>query len=292
MAGFYHLHSRHIFIPLFLALFLVALVLTFVVETYYTRAFGDVLSSVSPKKVVPFSRVWLWVPVVVGILLVLSLTKPQAPGILQWSIFVGYPVVMISSFVLQGRKKDAYGGVPVWPFVFVMVFYILVPGIIRMDSQHVGLNNFALQDWILGVFLVGSGIYNHLQLTRTLRRISGVSVATQPFEEIAALDRLIHDPARLAIMTALSTASQVDFLFLQRLTGLTKGNLSSHLAKLEEAGMVRIEKEFLGKVPHTLIQPTQRGFTAITEHWQQLQRLHNDAQIWQTDRGEGKQLPE
>lgn len=106
---------------------------------------------------------------------------------------------------------------------------------------------------------------------------------SRPFEELAALDRLVHDPARLAILTALNSATAVDFLFLRRLTGLTKGNLSSHLSKLEGAGLVRIEKEFIGKTPHTLIHPTERGLAAIDAHWQRLERLRKDALAWPTD---------
>ena len=59
-----------------------------------------------------------------------------------------------------------------------------------------------------------------------------------PFKSLAELDRMIHDPSRLAILTALSSCRSADFLYLQRLTGLSKGNLSSHLAKLEDAGLV------------------------------------------------------
>lgn len=100
------------------------------------------------------------------------------------------------------------------------------------------------------------------------------------FEEIAALDRLIHEPARLAILTALSACHSADFLFLQRLTGLTKGNLSSHLSKLEEAGLVKIEKQFVGKVPNTQASLSARGRAAIERHWQRLETLRSDAQRW------------
>jgi DNA-binding transcriptional ArsR family regulator len=99
----------------------------------------------------------------------------------------------------------------------------------------------------------------------------------KPFEEIAGLDKLIHEPARLAIMTALSACSSADFLFLQQLTGLTRGNLSSHLSKLEEAGLVQIEKRFIGKTPNTHISLTERGRAAIELHWQRLEQLHKGA---------------
>ena len=87
------------------------------------------------------------------------------------------------------------------------------------------------------------------------------------------LDRLIHEPARLAILTVLSAVEAADFVFLQRTTGLTKGNLSSHLTKLEEAGLVRIEKTFVRKKPNTSVALTRSGRERITKHWNQLERL-------------------
>jgi DNA-binding transcriptional ArsR family regulator len=66
-------------------------------------------------------------------------------------------------------------------------------------------------------------------------------------DEELLLDRLIHEPGRLAILTVLSSVQAADFVFLQRTTGLTKGNLSSHLTKLEEAGLIEIHKRFVGK---------------------------------------------
>jgi len=104
-----------------------------------------------------------------------------------------------------------------------------------------------------------------------------------PFEELAGLDRLVHEPARLAILTVLSACRSADFLFLQRLTGLTKGNLSSHLAKLEGAGLVRIDKQFVGKLPRTEVSLTDAGREAVGRHWAQLEKLRRDAQGWQAD---------
>jgi DNA-binding transcriptional ArsR family regulator len=97
---------------------------------------------------------------------------------------------------------------------------------------------------------------------------------------MADLDRLIHEPARLAILTALSACESADFLFLQRITGLTKGNLSSHLTKLEEGGVVKVEKEFVGKTPRTRIALTKEGRTRISEHWQQLTKLPEEVHGW------------
>src|SRR3954463_1799696 len=86
-------------------------------------------------------------------------------------------------------------------------------------------------------------------------------------------DRLIHEPARLAVMSVLSYMGDADFVFLQRATELSKGNLSSHLAKLEDAGLVRIEKRFVQRRPRTSVALTSQGRRRIERHWQQLDRL-------------------
>jgi DNA-binding transcriptional ArsR family regulator len=105
----------------------------------------------------------------------------------------------------------------------------------------------------------------------------------EPFSELAELDKLVHEPARLAIMTALSACQGADFLFLQRLTGLNKGTLSSHLAKLETAGLVAITKRFIGKTPNTQVQLTEAGWGAIEHQWQTLERLRSEARHWHPD---------
>jgi DNA-binding MarR family transcriptional regulator len=87
------------------------------------------------------------------------------------------------------------------------------------------------------------------------------------------LDRLIHEPARLAILTVLSSVDDADFVFLQRATGLTKGNLSSHLTKLEGADLIAIDKRFIGRKPNTSVALTPSGRERIARHWDQLERL-------------------
>ena len=102
-----------------------------------------------------------------------------------------------------------------------------------------------------------------------------------PFEQIANLDRRIHDPARLAILTALSACERADFLFLQRITGLSKGNLSSHLSKLEESGLVEIEKRFVEKKTQTLARLSSTGRQAIEAYWKEMEELRERAARWQ-----------
>lgn len=106
------------------------------------------------------------------------------------------------------------------------------------------------------------------------------------FERLSGLDRLIHEPARLAILTALSACRKADFMFLLRLTGLTRGNLSTHLAKLEAGGLVRIDKRFVGRKPNTLVALTATGRRAIESHWQKLEELRADSRQWSPDESE------
>jgi DNA-binding MarR family transcriptional regulator len=106
---------------------------------------------------------------------------------------------------------------------------------------------------------------------------------TTIFEEMAGLDRFIHEPARLAILTALTACKRADFVFLQRLTGLSVGNLSSHLARLEEKGLVHTEKQFIDKRPNTLLEITDTGRRAVEDHWRQLELLRKNAQDWTPD---------
>jgi DNA-binding transcriptional ArsR family regulator len=76
---------------------------------------------------------------------------------------------------------------------------------------------------------------------------------------LAEIDRIIHEPARLMIVALLAAVEEADFQYLRQATGLTQGNLSAHLSKLEEAGYIAIEKSFRGKYPLTLCRMTERG---------------------------------
>jgi DNA-binding transcriptional ArsR family regulator len=106
---------------------------------------------------------------------------------------------------------------------------------------------------------------------------------SEPFREIARLDKLLHEPARLAIISALSACQAADFVFLQRLTGLSKGNLSGHLSKLEAGGMVEIHKEFVGKLPRTVVNLTETGRHRAEAYWDQLERLKREAVSWRPE---------
>ena len=91
--------------------------------------------------------------------------------------------------------------------------------------------------------------------------------------QLPEVDRLIHEPARYYIMALLYVIEQAEFLFVQNQTGLTPGNLSSHLSKLEKAGYVMINKQFVGKIPRTFLSLTEQGKEAFDGYRERMQEL-------------------
>lgn len=91
--------------------------------------------------------------------------------------------------------------------------------------------------------------------------------------KFADVDRLVHEPARLMILTILSAVESADFLYLQRETSLTKGNLSSHLSKLENAEYISIEKTYRGKIPLTICKLSSKGRKAFLDYRDQLKYI-------------------
>jgi len=96
---------------------------------------------------------------------------------------------------------------------------------------------------------------------------------TNPLDEV---DRLIHQPARLKLMALLFVLDSADFTFLMGQTGMTWGNLSSHMSKLEAAGYVDVKKRFKGKRPNTMLKLTDTGREAFQKYRQQMQTLLGD----------------
>ena len=92
-------------------------------------------------------------------------------------------------------------------------------------------------------------------------------------QSILDLDRIVHEPSRLAILTVLAAAEEVEFLFLQKITGLSKGNLSSHTQKLETAGYLETMKAFRGRIPVTSFRITDGGRIALRTYHKQLRAL-------------------
>jgi len=83
---------------------------------------------------------------------------------------------------------------------------------------------------------------------------------------VETLDRLIHEPARLRLVTLLYVVDEADFVYLSTQTGLTDGNISSHMAKLETAGYVEIDKTFADRKPRTVYRLTKAGRTAVDQY--------------------------
>ena len=92
-------------------------------------------------------------------------------------------------------------------------------------------------------------------------------------QPIAEIDRIIHEPARFMIMAYLYVVESADFLFLMRQTELTRGNLSSHLSKLESTGYVQIKKGFVEKIPRTLLSLTKKGRRAFRAYRQNMKQV-------------------
>jgi DNA-binding transcriptional ArsR family regulator len=100
-----------------------------------------------------------------------------------------------------------------------------------------------------------------------------IDKGNQILESLEGINRLIHEPSRLTIMAHLSVVDNADFLFLVRQTGMTWGNFSSHISKLEAAGYVDIKKEFIGKKPHTVASLSKAGRLAFETYSGKMKQL-------------------
>ena len=94
--------------------------------------------------------------------------------------------------------------------------------------------------------------------------------------ELADLDRLVHEPARLAVMALLYVIESADFTFIMNQTNLTWGNLSAHMSKLEEAGYIQIEKGYKGKRSNTQLRLTEAGRAAFREYKKSMKQILDD----------------
>ena len=101
-------------------------------------------------------------------------------------------------------------------------------------------------------------------------------IGSEDLQPIADIDRIIHEPARLMILALLYVVESGDFTFLMRQTGLTWGNLSSHMSKLEGAGYIEVEKEFVGRKPRTMLRLTDEGRAAFQEYVQSMKQVFDD----------------
>ena len=100
--------------------------------------------------------------------------------------------------------------------------------------------------------------------------------SSRDYSALAEIDRLVHEPARLAVMALLYVVESADFTFLVNQTGLSWGNLSAHLSKLEEAGYLDVEKSFKGRRPNTNLRLTTAGRRAFDEYRRRLKQVLDD----------------
>jgi DNA-binding MarR family transcriptional regulator len=103
-----------------------------------------------------------------------------------------------------------------------------------------------------------------------------MSEPREDFPDVKDIDKLIHEPARLILMANLFVVENEDFLFLMNQTGLTFGNLSSHMSRLEAAGLINVEKEFVDKKPNTRLSLTEDGRRAFAEYKDRMMHLFSD----------------
>lgn len=101
----------------------------------------------------------------------------------------------------------------------------------------------------------------------------GRRVADPEAGQLGGIDRMVHEPARLVILANLYVVESADYTYLMTRTGLTWGNLSAHLGKLDEAGYVRVEKEFVQKKPHTMVRLTEEGRKAFEIYRDQMRKM-------------------
>ena len=101
-------------------------------------------------------------------------------------------------------------------------------------------------------------------------------MTTPPTHPLDDVDRLIHEPARLKLIALLYMVDSADFTFLMNQTGMTWGNLSSHMTKLEEVGYLSIEKTFKGRRPNTMLKLTDQGRQAFQSYRRQMTQFFED----------------
>jgi DNA-binding transcriptional ArsR family regulator len=87
------------------------------------------------------------------------------------------------------------------------------------------------------------------------------------------VDRVVHEPARLAILTVLSACESADFTFLQSATGLSKGNLSVQLTRLDEAGLISVERVLVRKTTRTSVALTRLGKRQLNNYWFTMKKI-------------------
>ena len=101
-----------------------------------------------------------------------------------------------------------------------------------------------------------------------------------PVKELVELDKIVHEPRRFGILNALNEAGNLGSIYLRRVTGLSQGNLATHLRKLEDAGLVEIRKHTILRRPYLRVHITDAGRKALTSHWRRLKDLEREMKGW------------
>jgi len=100
-----------------------------------------------------------------------------------------------------------------------------------------------------------------------------VDPANEDLQPLVEIEKIIHEPARLMILATLHHVESADFLFVERQTGLTRGNLSSHMSKLEEAGYIEVQKKFVDRIPRTILKITDDGRSALLSYLDHMEQV-------------------
>ena len=87
------------------------------------------------------------------------------------------------------------------------------------------------------------------------------------------IDKVVHEPARLLILSILYVIDSADFVFIHNQTGLTRGNISTHMSKLEGAEYIQVTKEFVNRKPVTVLSITEKGRTALKTYREQMKKI-------------------
>lgn len=103
----------------------------------------------------------------------------------------------------------------------------------------------------------------------------------EPLKKLASVDKLVHEPARLVILTCLLKSGGADFIFLSTVSGLSRGNLTTHLGKLEEGGLIETERVIRRRKPQTIVRLTPQGETEIKAYWEYMGSFDERMDSWQ-----------
>jgi len=103
---------------------------------------------------------------------------------------------------------------------------------------------------------------------------------SEPLQEIMNVDRVVHEPSRLVILTVLDACKSASFKYLLAASGLSTTNLSMQISRLEEHGLVAVDKSFVGKRPRTDVRLTPEGKTAIHNYWRRFETARRDVRKW------------